>query len=133
MAKAWRSYTPTLTNITLGNGSVAAAYTQIGKTISFRILITFGSTSAMGSSPFISLPVNAAAAYASGFSSVGVCDCLNAGVAAFGGQCRLDTGTDIYPYPANGAGGQLVALSSTVPFTWGTGDQLTLTGTYEAA
>jgi len=54
----WQAWTPTLTNITLGNGTIVARYQQIGKTINFEVLFTMGSTSAMGSVPQVSMPVS---------------------------------------------------------------------------
>jgi len=54
---AWTSYTPTTTNITVGNGTVTAAYARYGKTIFGRFNFTLGSTSAMGTDPkFLALP-----------------------------------------------------------------------------
>ena len=53
----YTSWTPTLTNITIGNGTVTAAYVQIGKHIHAQIRITLGSTSTVGGNPGFSLPV----------------------------------------------------------------------------
>ena len=44
---AWQDWTPTYTNFSLGNGTVDARYTQIGKTVHFTISIVLGSTSSM--------------------------------------------------------------------------------------
>jgi hypothetical protein len=43
----WTSFTPTLTNFTLGNGTVAASYSVIGKTVVYRGEIVAGSTTAL--------------------------------------------------------------------------------------
>lgn len=56
--RSWVSYTPTLTNFTVGNGSFSAAYTQIGSTVHVRFRFTYGSTStAPGGAFTASLPI----------------------------------------------------------------------------
>ena len=42
------AWTPTLTNLTLGNGAVVARYQLAGDTCNFRFRFTLGSTSAVG-------------------------------------------------------------------------------------
>jgi hypothetical protein len=54
---AWQSWTPTWTNLTVGNGTNASTYTQIGKTVHFRLKFVLGTTSAVGSAPVFTLPV----------------------------------------------------------------------------
>lgn len=59
---AWTSYTPTVTTsgsaFSLGNGTIAGSYTQIGKTTFGRIVLTIGSTTSIGSGNYsFSLPV----------------------------------------------------------------------------
>lgn len=46
----WTSYTPTLTDFTLGNGSVASYYMQAGKLVVWRGQITYGSSTAYAAS-----------------------------------------------------------------------------------
>jgi hypothetical protein len=60
---SWVAYTPTLTNITLGNGTLTGRYKQIGKLVFFEVTLTFGSTTTLATvanytqSPRFSLPV----------------------------------------------------------------------------
>jgi len=58
---AWTSWTPTLVNITLGNGTLSCAYKKITeKTTAFRFQLTAGSTTVIGATqPTFSLPVTA--------------------------------------------------------------------------
>lgn len=64
---AWDAYTPTLTNITLGNGTVAGRYLRVGKTVDVAITLTVGSTTSASGQLQFSVPVAAhAAAVASG-------------------------------------------------------------------
>jgi len=61
---AWTSWTPTWTNITIGNATVNGKYKQIGKTVFARLDVTFGTTSSAittgGTLHSFTLPVNAA-------------------------------------------------------------------------
>jgi len=58
----WQTYTPTLTNITLGNGSLTGCkYFRTGKKVAVKFRLKFGTTTGMGTDPTISLPLTAAA------------------------------------------------------------------------
>jgi hypothetical protein len=62
---AWITWSPTLTNVTVGNGVTNyAKYKQIGKVVHFRLKFTLGTTSSIGGTITISLPVTANADYA---------------------------------------------------------------------
>jgi hypothetical protein len=52
----WVSYTPTLTNLTVGNGTLSAKYMRQSKICTVRFVFTFGTTSSMGTDPTLSLP-----------------------------------------------------------------------------
>jgi hypothetical protein len=62
---AWTSFTPTLSGWTQGNGTVVAKYSQIGRVVSFSIVITGGTTSS-GNIASFTLPVTAADSNTSG-------------------------------------------------------------------
>lgn len=53
----WIAYTPTLTNITLGNGSVVAEFNQQGDEVGVSIILNFGSSTALTGVPGFSPPV----------------------------------------------------------------------------
>lgn len=58
---AWTSWTPTFSGFTLGNGTAAAYYKQVGKTVHWNLVVTAGSTSAAtASTATFTLPVTAA-------------------------------------------------------------------------
>lgn len=57
LSLSWVPYTPTLTNITLGNGTVIAEYCQQGDEVGVSFLLTFGSTTSVTSTPQFSFPV----------------------------------------------------------------------------
>jgi hypothetical protein len=135
---AWTSYTPTLTNITLGNGTRTGRYLQIGKTIDFQVKITFGSTTSItATNANITLPVTAQAGNWVSTDAGGYDDSANlwyplAIMTAAGGGGASTTAFIIKTWP-NPAGANLVTINATVPFTWITNDILVASGRYEAA
>lgn len=131
-ADAWRPYTPTLTNVTVGNGSLTAYWRRLGRDIEFYMEFVLGSTSAITGNIRVSLPV--AAARQIPYLMRGGC---------FGGSgswrylCHpwtYDTsniGLDVLS--TTGTYATHVGTSSTIPFTWATSHSFSLAGSYEAA
>jgi hypothetical protein len=131
---SWTSYTPTLggTGWAIGNGTAVGAYIKIGRFVSFRARITSGSTTTYGASnaPTISLPITA----------VTVPTDLNlrifdSGTGSFIGIANLLNSTTLicYAMATGGSYASFAEITSTVPFTWATGDQLIVSGVYESA
>ena len=129
---AWTSYTPTLGGATQGNGTLTGGYIQIGKTVHFWARFVMGTTSTVsGPNIALGLPVNARIAQShSGLQSF----ITDIGVANYLGIPVLTT-TTCQTYLAGTAGtyATMGTISSTVPMTWGTADELLVNGTYEAA
>lgn len=132
---AWQSWTPTLTNLTLGNGTLVAKYIQIGKTVHARLTFTLGSTSAVGTSPYFTLPVTAhgdligsdnGEVYQASVSLV------DAAAAYYMGALMQRTTTTALIRRLDGSS-NVTAITSTAPFTWATGDFISIKFTYEAA
>jgi hypothetical protein len=124
---AWSAYVPTWTNLTVGNGTLVARYEEIGKTVHVAISFTFGSTSAAGTGVYVSLPINPASTYLATnvlLGSVGLFDASGAWRA--GGAFR--SGSNVRLIVADGTN-----LSATAPWTWATGDIISINLTYEAA
>lgn len=126
---AWSTYAPTLGNWTLGNGTVYGRYVRVEQTAWFKCGFTLGSTSAAAaSSPTLTLPLTA----------------QGPGDPHLSGRV-IDNGTAYYmPFPVfvsattiglyfPGTNGQWVVPSTTVPFTWTTGDSFHFAGSYEVA
>jgi hypothetical protein len=130
-SEAWTPWTPTFTNVTVGNGTLVAAYMKIGRTVHYRLRLVLGSTSSVGTDPQFALPF----AIFSGFSIIDVVgegSLADSGTANWRAQVWLDAsgrGRVVYYSAAATA----VQVSPTVPFTWTTGDAIVVTGTYEAA
>lgn len=127
----WTSWTPTWTNLTVGNGTVLAKYTKISRTVHFRIKFTLGSSSSVGTGPVFTLPVTAASDYIIEWP-IGPAVCLDSGVKAWSAYCQLNSTTQGLIRSDDGAGG-FGNVAATSPFTWGTADYFMITGTYEAA
>lgn len=133
---AWQSWTPTWTNLTVGNGTVTARYTQVGKTVKFRIGLVFGSTTSVSGSVSFSLPVTAVTYSGTvGLQPFGTGRILDAGTASYDGAVLYNSTTTANLRVYNAAGTYLgsTVFSSTVPFTWTTNDEFYYTGQYEAA
>jgi len=135
---AWTSFTPSWTNLTPGNGTADAAYIAAGKLYVVRVMFTFGSTSAMGTGPIMTLP-NASSLDA-GYSvtgwPLGIANGFDTGTNLYAGQVMYDTATTVRLRFQDVTGTYLVATtqpSATVPFTWTTGDRLAFQFVYEAA
>lgn len=133
----WQSWTPTWTNLTVGNATVVAKYKQTGKTVDFRVNLIFGSTSSISGSVALTLPVTALAYGNTGtgaFPLVGIVRYEDIGVNGYAGVIDMNSTTTIRPLVPNASATFLTlnATTSTIPFTWGTGDEMTLTGSYEA-
>lgn len=130
---AWRSWTPTYSNLTVGSGTVVARYMRVGRMITYKFQFTYGSGSSVGTNPTFAVPVTAAA---QGELDMNV--------------CRLTDSSPFTRYIGWAVGattstvqiGQLenvvstlayVSVTATSPFTWATGDTIFVSGTYEAS
>jgi hypothetical protein len=128
------AYTPTFTNLTVGNGTLDFIYIQVGKLVFVQGGILFGSTTSISGNVDITLPVTAASVL--NFPTIGVGQFHDASTSNryFGGIILNST---------TAAGPRLLVVSSTylinagtsatIPFTWTTGDHILMTFTYEAA
>jgi hypothetical protein len=128
---AWITWSPTINNVTIGNGTITARYQQTGNVIAFSIRVVFGSTTTIAGSPNFLMPVaaNSQAAF--------TCYILDTGVAAYVASAVIPNANlttcflDLIDTSSSRA--LLTAFSSTSPFTWGTGDTFSVSGTYEVA
>jgi hypothetical protein len=130
LSAAWTTYTPTFTNLTIGNGSRSAAYIQVGKTVIYAGRLDWGSTtSATASDTFVSIPVAPTQAMAE--RSRGSVYIVDSGTRGYVGVCYLPNTTTMgFSHTESGNFGQ---VNGTNPITWTTNDNLTWTITYQAA
>jgi hypothetical protein len=130
-AGAWTAYTPTLTNITLGNGGLSGRYSVIGKTVNFEIELTLGSTSVVSSYLQMTLPVNASAR--GSFQTMMYDDSAATWYEGYFRHQSNNSEMYLYAILTNGAYASYYLSGNNVPFTWATSDYLTIRGSYEAA
>lgn len=131
LSEAQTAWTPTYTNITIGNAVVSAKYLQVGKFVRGHLNIVFGSTSSFGAGSLLSsLPVAPHASIATGHP-VGHCYFLDnsAGSASRTIGSMVTSGGNVF-FVTNATGG---TVSNTVPWTWAVSDVLACTFEYEAA
>jgi len=134
---AWTSYTPTWTSDSgtpsIGNGTLGGRYKQIGKTVFFNLKLTYGSTTTGGSGAWMfGLPVTA---YNSNYQFAA--SILNDGVAWYGaiGNGNYKNSTSYFTLIHQNDTVTTIwgGVTATAPFTFGTSDTLTVSGSYEAA
>lgn len=129
-----QTWTPAFSNWTIGTGGSAgttAVYLQVGKLVFFRVVSILGNTGqSVGTNPNFSLPVTAASGQTGG-TPIGQVRMVSAG-GGYYGYVRINTTTNANII-ALGTGGADTTVTATVPATWAAGDQMQVTGCYEAA
>jgi hypothetical protein len=128
---SWTTFTPTLTNLTLGNGTITGRYCQIGKVVFVHTKIVLGTTSSMGSYPTISLPLTPSSS--GGPQMVALTD---AGSTVFLGATYITPGfatTGPQRFLPSGGNVSMAAVDATNPFTWGNTDIIEYIINYEVA
>lgn len=127
------NWTPTWTNLTVGNGTNGSRFSIRGRSVHMFLSFTFGSTSSMGSNPYVSMPVakssnitnRAPMAYAT----------LFAGTNNVPGWLWVDiadnTRMQLLYGNVVGTITTYSGCSATTPYTWTTGNTITAHGTYE--
>jgi len=125
------SYTPTFTNLTLGNGTVAAEYQRVGNLIFVHIDVDLGSTSSITGDAHFSLPVGSTKRG----NQNGTALYVDTGVVTAGGTFEL-AGSNAY-FRVTEANTTYInitrTLTATIPWTWGSTDRLEGYFYYEVA
>ncbi len=127
------TWSPTYTNVTVGNGTVVARYVQVGKLIHAYYKLTWGSTTSFAGVPIVSLPVASNANIQGLYASVGTATFFDTSATTyFEGRVKMNGASmsPFFPATATHADGNVTA---TVPMTWATGDILFMHAVYEAA
>lgn len=125
----YTSYTPTWTNLTVGNATQDWAYSIVGDTVIVTGGITLGSTSAVGTNPYMTLPV---LANTSNIRFMGQAALGDAATATYLGLPLSTDSVGVYFFVllTNGTYGSEGVVTATVPFTWGNGDFIRATIIY---
>lgn len=133
LTSAWTSWTPTLTNLTQGSGSVTAKKIQINKLLIYRFKFTYGAGSAVGTSPQFTLPANVHADYGAGTDSMGtglIRD--NSAAQTRASQAVFVSGSTLEIKSWSGTG-DVGGITATAPWTWAASDTLQVSGVIELA
>ena len=127
------NYSPTLTNVTEGNGSKVAKFSLNGKSIHYWGTFTFGNSSSMGTSPSIGLPINLHSSFLTTDNyGIGHAHIQDDASAAFNGILRVDSSSTLtlLCWVATGTYVAHAGVTSTVPMTWTTSDSFSWNITY---
>ena len=127
------SYTPTFTNLTLGNGTLTANYFRINKVVTVNVCVVFGTTTAITGDVAVVLPIARAALdglelSTANLSDTGVSNYI--GAVLFGGTL---SSVSVRNSAVSGANVIMQNLSALIPFTWGSTDVLQFAAQYEVA
>ncbi len=129
------AYTPTWTNLTVGNGTVDFKYTQIGKRVFVSGRLVFGSTTSItGGGPTFTLPVTSAAIDQTRRCR-GEATLYDNGTETYFGTVQLQSTTTAWArvYRTDLTYQAGAAIDATAPFTWTTSDEFLVNFNYEAA
>jgi hypothetical protein len=141
---AWASYTPTFkstgagTDWALGNATVQGKFTRVGRIVHGFVSVLFGSTSVYGTKNLVldTLPIIAAATNEPLIIGALRAEDVSLSNAVSGIIAKQAAASDDGSLTVNTTPGSYVlgaAITSTVPFTWATGDKLYMTFNYEAS
>jgi hypothetical protein len=130
----WIPYTPTLTNMTLGNGTINAAYMRTGKTVHVAFRFLLGSTSSIGASggKSVSLPLTVKDTNYAIFDVMGVGTANYPGITPILPVFYIGNTVLLLAQRVNTTYIDTPDISNTIPFTWVAGNTLSFHLTYEA-
>ena len=128
----WTTWTPTLTNLTQGSGSILARYLKRGKTLDYRFRFIYGAGSAVGSSPRFTLPFTPSADYTATNDTIGYGTLLDSGLANRQAVVRLVSAATVEVFDV-ASSGQYAFITATAPWTWGSLDSISVSGRIELA
>jgi hypothetical protein len=136
-ATAWSSWTPTWTNVTIGNAAVTGKYTQVGKLVIARLSVVWGNTTSASGNIIFSLPATAAT-YAGtanvGYIGLGTAYDVSGGLVYDTNVTLVSTTTaGLIAKAANGTWVTNSAMSNASPVTWANTDEWNWLIVYEAA
>lgn len=133
----YTAYTPTWTNLTVGNGTQVSAYCRVNNFVHYQGVLTFGSTTSItGSGAGLSLPITSGSNFASTTLTFGVVTYRDAsGGFIVSGTATALTSTllNLRAENASATYSQPQFVSSLVPFTFAISDQILWNLYYQAA
>lgn len=133
---SWQSWVPTWTNLVVTSSTVTARFSQTGKTVNYRIAVVLGGGNVPSGAVSFTLPVTSVVyAGTSTIPPIGLVSFNDSNTTVYQGVVGW-VSTTTANVIVNGAGGTYLTqnnISATVPFTFGNGDEIVISGSYEAA
>lgn len=134
LTQVWTAYTPTWSGTT-GNGVIAGRWQKVGMTVNYVASVVWGTTTSHAAArQTLTLPF----AYNTNYvvnHIVGISTCYDFATNVWGGSAYVNgTGAQIeFIAEVSQTGTTSSVVNQTNPMSWGNGDQLYVTGTYERA
>lgn len=129
---AWTTWTPTFTNLTVGNGTVSARHAQIrDKTYAIAVKVTLGSTSSVALNASFTIPFTLFDASLRCMGSGSITD-TSAGI-PYESRLYVKSATEFYFGITQVSGSYIIqrGVNSTIPITFATGDIIYVEGIIE--
>jgi hypothetical protein len=131
-AGLWTTFTPTISGVTLGNGSKSGSYCQIADTVFFRVIMVLGSTTSITAEVDLTLPTTA-----SGYSTLDFMNVSNqvydASASAFyASTANIAVGNTVRVGTLNTSAtyGSFSQIGNGVPISFASGDSISWQGSY---
>lgn len=122
-AGAWTTFTPSWTNLTVGNATQDFKYSTFNKIMFIRGALTFGTTTTMGTSPSFTIPTSATAIQ----RTFGIAQYSDTGTATFVGLCVANsTLISLFNFDSSGTYVSRTNVTATAPHTWANTDVIYL-------
>lgn len=118
---SWNTFTPSWTNLTVGNGTVSADYCYAPGGYRVRVTLVFGSTTSISGNVAFAIP-NSETSRA-GARSLGQCQFVDSGTRTYDGSavCNASSSSVLLNHDQSGNAG---SVNATNPFTFTTGDSI---------
>ena len=134
----YTAYTPTLSGITIGNGTIDAEYCRVNNFVHVIGRIVLGSTSSVTGTSYLTLPVNCDATQSPDTCSLGDMYFVDTSAGTTYPSDGVTSGSlagraYISALTASGTYLQRSNISATVPFTWAVDDSISFNFYYKAA
>lgn len=121
---AWTTFTPTWTNLTVGNGTVVGRYSQLNDIVFVNVELTWGSTTSASGNVGFAAPVGTPLRVSSMSATF-----EDSGTRYYIGSAMNISSLsrfDLFHTESGNTG----IVNATNPFTWATGDDIVISGAY---
>lgn len=128
----WLPYNPAWANVTVGNGTTWGRYRRRGHTVEWAAWLQMGSTSAMGTTPWVALPAPPSQTAPVALEA----QILDSGNTWFDAMPVWGSGgagtVSLFFSDSSGASAKVGTVTATAPMVWAVSDWIRVGGVYEA-